>query len=118
MLEHRVDWDAHRQVKLAFLDLIEKRRCSTFDEANVDPFMLAQVTTHDRCDYALHGHGRGSYRERPATARSQRLCARHKGLCFSKHIAAVREQGLAFTRQTQATASTVEEPHAQCQFEL
>jgi hypothetical protein len=105
-------------MKLTLLDKVQKGVCSTFDEANVDILLLAPITMQHGREDALHGHGRGSYRKRPATPFSERLCARHKGLAFSKHIAAVHEQALAFARQTQATAGAVEEPDSQGRFQL
>jgi len=54
-------------MKLALLHLVEKRGCSTFDQAHVDLLMLAQVTMQHGRNDAPHGHGRASYCKRPAT---------------------------------------------------
>jgi hypothetical protein len=105
-------------MKLALLDHVEQRGCAPFHEANVDFRMLAQITIQRGRDDAFHGHGRGSYCKRPATTFAERLCVCRKGLDFSKHIAAVHEQVLAFARQTQATAGAVEEPDSQRRFQL
>jgi hypothetical protein len=105
-------------MKLAFLDLVQKRGCAPFDDPNVDFFVRAQITTQHGRDDALHRHGRGAYRESPATTFAERLSARHERLGFGEHVAAVHEQALAFARQAQTTASAVEKPDSERRFQL
>ena len=82
-------------MKLALLDHVEKLRRAAFDDTNLDVRMLAPIAIQHRRDDALHRHGRGAYRELPAAALAQRLGARHEGLGFGEHVAAVGEQAHA-----------------------